>query len=421
MKNRANKRTKKQTESCHSQRTLRLSAVIERNLFGFLMQEGLKALDAFLERDMERVCGERGKRKGEHQATRWGSAEGRLVLGGRRVKVQRPRARKEGEEVELPTWSQFSDEDPLDERTMEQMVLGVSTRNYERSLEEVPDDMDPHGASKSAASRRFVEMTQAQVEEWLSRDLSKLEIVSIMIDGIEVAGQAIIVALGIDEFGRKHPLGLWQGATENSTVCEALLNNLIERGLDGQGRYLFVIDGAKALRKSIRTIFGERGVVQRCQQHKLRNVLAHVPKALETSVRQAIQEAYRSRSKTTAKRKLVALSDSLESDYPDASASLREGLDETLTVKDWALPVVLERTLSTTNPIENLNGSIRRVTRNVKRWRDGSMIRRWVAAGVLEAERGFRRLRGCKGMPDLIKAIRGAEQTTLVDQEATAA
>ena len=167
-----------------------------------------------------------------------------------------------------------------------------------------------------------------------------------------------------------------------------------------------------------------RGLVQRCQQHKLRNVLAHVPKALETSVRQAIQEAYRSRSKTTAKRKLIALSDSLESDYPDASASLREGLDETLTVKDWALPIVLERTLSTTNPtnpIENLNGSIRRVTRNVKRWRDGSMIRRWVAAGILEAERGFRRLRGCKGMPALINGIRGAEQTTLVDQEATAA
>lgn len=421
MKNKASKRTKKQAEARYSQRTLRLSEVIERNLYWFLIGEGLKALDALLDKDLERVCGERGKRKGDHQAVRWGGTEGRLVMGGRRVKVSRPRARKDGQEVELPTWSQFTDEDPLDERTMEQMVLGVSTRNYERSLEEVPGDLEPHGASKSAASRRFVEMTQEQVEQWLSRDLSELGIVTIMIDGIEVAEQTIVVALGIDESGRKHPLGLWHGATENSALCESLLNNLIERGLDGQQRYLFVIDGSKALRKSIRTIFGERGIVQRCQQHKLRNVLAHVPKTMEPGIRQAMREAYRSRSKAMARKRLVALADSLEGDYPDAASSLREGLEETLTVKDWGLPLALEKTLSTTNPIENLNGTIRRVTRNVKRWRDGSMIRRWAAAGILEAERGFRRLRGCKGMPTLIQAIRGAEQTTLVDDEATAA
>lgn len=421
MKNEAKRTTKTQGTSGRSEMTLRLAEVIERNLYAFVMREGMKALDVLLERERDEVCGERGRRRTDDQATRWGSAEGRLVLGGRRVAVRRPRARKDGSEVSLPSWEEFANEDPLNERVVSQMVVGVSTRNYERSVEEVPADLGAHGASKSAASRRFVEMTEKQVNEWLNRDLSSERIAVVMLDGIEVGGQSVVVALGIDEDGEKQPLGVWQGATENSAVCEGLLTNLVERGLDVSRCYLFVIDGGKALRKAIRTVFGGRGVVQRCQEHKIRNVASHLPKAREGGVVRTLRDAYKLRSSKTAKKRLAALASALESEYPDAAASLREGLDETLTVKAWGLPEALERTLSTTNPIENLNGAIRRVTRNVKRWRDGEMIRRWVVAGIQEATRGFRRLRGYKGMPTLLEALRVTERTPSIDEKAAAA
>lgn len=415
MKKQATNEAKKQEATDGQQRKLHLAAVIERHLYEFVIAEGMKALDVMLEKDRELFCGPRNARRGEQQAQRWGTTEGRLVMGGRRVVVRRPRARKDGHEVVLPTWEQFADEDPLNSRTVEQMVVGVSTRNYERSLEELPDELGAHGASKSAASRRFVAMTEENLQQWLSRDLSQLRLVAIMIDGIEVGEQTIVVALGIDEAGEKHTLGLWLGATENTTICRELLNNLIERGLDPQKRYLFTIDGSKALRKAIRDIFGGRTAVQRCQEHKRRNVLAHLPQKLHPSVSQVLREAYRSGSTQTARKRLLGLANQLDGDYPEAASSLREGLDETLTLKDWALPRWLERTLSTTNPIENVNGGIRHATRNVKRWRDGSMIRRWVAAALIETERGFRRLRGYQGMPVLVAALRASEQTTPVD------
>lgn len=300
-------------------------------------------------------------------------------------------------------------------------MVGVSTRNYERTLEELPDDLDPHGASKSATSRRFVELTQEKLEEWSRSDLSQLRLVVVMIDGLVVAEQTVVAALGIDENGQKHPLGLWQGASENTEVCEGLLSDLVSRGIDPQQAYLFVIDGGKALRRAIRTIFGKRSLVQRCQVHKQRNVLGHLPKSLHPSVSKVMHDAYRSSSKHTARTRLLNLVAQLETEHPDAAQSLREGLEETLTVKDWHLPDILERALSTTNVIENLNGTIRRVSRNVKRWRDGSMIRRWAAAGILEAQRSFRRLRGHAGLPSLIAALRSAEQTTTLDHQEHAA
>jgi transposase-like protein len=419
-KNRRKSRVREQSNGA-GQRTLWLASVIRENLFEFVIREGMKALDTMLEQDRERLCGPLHSKGNEGDAVRWGSTDGRLVMGGRRVIVRKPRARRDGTEVPLPTWAQFADEDPLNERTMEQMVLGVSTRNYSRSVEEVPDELGAHGDSKSAASRRFVEITAEKMQEWLERDIGDLKIVVIMIDGIEVGEHTIVVALGIDENGEKHGLGLWQGATENTTVCEGLVNDLVRRGLDSQQACLFVIDGGKALRKAIRDVFGKRSLVQRCQEHKRRNVLGYLPQRLHASVSKALRDAYRSSSHATAKRRLLQLVSHLQDDHPDAAASLREGLEETITLKDMKLPTWLERTLSTTNPIENLNGAIRRVTRNVKRWRDGTMVRRWVATAILEAARGFRRLRGFQGMPLLVAALRGAEQTTRVDAEEQAA
>ena len=240
----------------------------------------------------------------------------------------------------------------------------------------------------------------------LSRDLSDLAITTVMIDGIHVEEHVVVLAVGIDEGGRKHPLGLWEGATESGAVCISLLNDLVTRGLDAQRSMLFAIDGSKALRSAITKIFGKRALVQRCQEHKRRNVLGHLPKEMHPSVRKAIGDAYRSGSAKTAKTRLKRLASSLEDEHPGAAASLQEGLDETVTVKALGLSQALERTLSTTNLIENLNGGIRDVTRRVKRWRGGSMILRWVAAAGVERARSSRRLRGYRSMPKLVAELR---------------
>jgi transposase-like protein len=371
----------------------------------FVIREGMKALDEVLEQDRVGLCGAAHSKGANDDPVRWGRTDGRLVMGGQRVVVRKPRVRQGGTVVELPTWVEFADEDPLDERAVEQLVLGVSTRNYERSLEPLPDELEPHGATKSATSRRFVETTSKKLKQWMEADLSKLGLVALMLDGIVFAKRTVIVALGIDETGKKHPLGVWIGETENAVVCGELLDNLIERGLDPLAAYLFVIDGSKALRKGIRTRFGARALVQRCQIHKKKNVLDHLPKNLRKSVGKVMSDAYKSPSRTAAKTRLLKLAQQLMEDNPDAAASLKEGLDEILTVKGMGLPAILEKTLSTTNAIENLNGSIRKVSRRVKRWRSGSMIKRWVATGILEAERGFHRVKGLKGMPILIKAL----------------
>lgn len=370
-----------------------------------------------LEQDRERLCGPAYSKQGRDGAVRWWHTDGRLVMGGHRVTVRKPRARKDDKEVTLPSWAQFADEDPLDERTLEQMMVGVSTRSYERSIEPLPDDLAPHGTSKSAVSRRFVTMTQQQVEQWLERDISTLQVAAVMIDGIEISGRSVVIALGIDQAGNKHVLGIWLGATESAAICNALLENLIERGLDAQRAYLFVIDGSKALRKAIRERFGPRGLVQRCQQHKRRNVCDHLPKRLHGSTMKTMRDAYRSSSRTAAKNRLLRLANQLQDDHPDAARSLREGLDETLTLKDMGLPEWLERTLSTTNPIENLNGTIRRLTRRVKHGRNGSMIKRWVAARLHEAQQRFHRIRGHKGLPKLIAVLYStAEQPDRLDR-----
>lgn len=422
MKKNARGKKSSKERNVPEQRTLRLAAVIRYELYKFVIEEGLKAFDQMLEQDRERLCGPVKAKGSAGDPVRWGRTDARLSMGGRRVVVSRPRVRQNGREVELPTWQAFADDDPLNERTVEQLVLGVSTRGYDRSVEELPDELGAHGASKSAASRRFVAVTTERLEAWSRRDLSDMDLVVIMLDGIQVDEHSVIVALGFDESGTKHPLGVWIGATENAAVCGELLDDLIERGLDAHKRYLFVIDGSKALRAAIRERFGRRGLVQRCQIHKQRNVLSHLPKKLHPSVAKMMRDAYRSRSKKTAKSRLQQLATQLAADHPDAASSLKEGLDETLMLKGLGLPDWLERTLSSTNAIENVNGRMRAILRRVKRWRDGSMIKRWVATALLEAERGFRKVRGYKGLPILVAAIRGdAERINRVDDEEAAA
>jgi putative transposase len=411
-----NKNSKKSLSSRaqNEQSHLALVGFVRRNLQAFVIEQGMRALREVLREEQEAFCGPAHTKGTPDEAKRWGTAKGRLAFGGQRITVERPRVRKCGKEVTLPSWQDFASEDPLDDATYKQMVLGISTRNYERSLDELPSDLESHGTSKSAASRRFAKKTQQQLDEWMGRSLPDVSLVAVMIDGIVVDGQSVLVALGVTETGEKQPIGVHLGTTENAAVVQGLLDNLIERGLDAMTPRLFVIDGGKALRKAIKNTFGKRALIQRCQVHKMRNVLDHLGAQL--------RDAYRSRNKATARKRLLQLVNHLEDEHPDAAASLKEGLEETLSLKDIGLKESLERTLSTTNMLENLNGSIRRVTRNVKSWRDGKMIQRWVAAGILEAEEKFRKLRGFQDLTKLSSYLQSyAEQTASIDNSEAAA
>lgn len=404
---------KKPTKEAPSDPTLQmvvpLAEFMRLELREFVFEKGMEALALMLEEDRVSLCGPAYARK-VGGAKRAGSTPGRLVMGGRRVTVRKPRVRDEQGEVELPSWSQLAAEDPLTERATEQMLIGVSTRKYARSLEGTSKDVVESGTSRSPVSRRFKAATAKQLTKLLESDLSELPLVAVMLDGIYVDDRVVLVALGVDEDAKKHVLGLWEGATENASVCKALLNNLVRRGLDAQRSLLFVIDGSPALRKAIRLVFGQRALIQRCQVHKRRNVLDHLPEELHASAGKAISDAYRSPNPKAAKKRLQALANQLEADHPCAARSLREGLDDTLTAKAMKLPKALERTLSTTNAIENLNGGVRRITRRVTRWRDGTMVLRWTAAALLEHAKGFRRLRGYRGLPKLIAALRGNDR-----------
>ena len=370
--------------------------------FGFVQDE--------LEAERTALCGERYAHQEHRQAARAGHVPSSLVLGGRRIEIERPRARStDGHELRLPSWQAWSSHDPLDERAFEQMVLGVSTRRYARSLEPLPAEVEVRGISKSAISERFVVGTQRRLAELMQRDLSGLKLVVLLIDGVHFAEHVVLAAVGIDVDGVKHPLGLREGATENASACKALLEDLIERGLDPNRAILMVIDGAKGLRRAVLDTFGERALIQRCQAHKKRNVTDALPERMRASVRTAMNQAYATGDPKRARRLLENLAHKLESAHPGAAASLREGVDETLTVMGLHLSAALERVLSSTNLIENLFSRVREIARRVKRWQGGTMILRWTAAGVLEAERHFRKIVGYRALPRLAAALHARE------------
>src|SRR5229473_1885204 len=327
---------------------LRLPGLVREALYDTVIGAGLACVDEVLEAERVVLCGERYAHLAERQALRAGHVASSLVLGGRRVAVPRPRARGvAGRELKLPSWQEWSARDPLEARALEQMVLGVSTRRYARSLEPLPAAIAARGTSKSAVSARFVYGTERKLAELMSRELRELKLVALLI----------------------------------------------------------VIDGAKALHKAVVEVFGARGLIQRGREHKKRNVTDALPERLRAAVRSAMNQAYATRNAGRARRLLDNLARRLEHQHPGAAASLREGLDETLTVMGLGLPENLERVLSSTNLIENLFSRVRAIGRRVTHWQSGTMVLRWTAAGVLEAERGFRKLAGYRAMPSLVAAL----------------
>jgi putative transposase len=376
----------------------------------FCLTAGIGAVEQMLCADAQQLAGAPHSRGGGRVGHRWGRTKGKIGFHGGNVAVHRPRVRGfDGHEIPLPTWTAAQAENWLGRWAMNLMLINVSTRKLRRAVRLPEGDLPViagDGTSKSAASRRFVALSAERLAEWMASDLSKLDLLVIQIDGLHIGNDLVLVAaLGIDGEGHKHPLGLVEGATENAAVVQALIDNLIERGLDPKVCRLFIIDGAKALSKVIRRTFGAYTPIQRCQIHKARNVTERLPKSLHASVRRVLRQAWELDDADKAERLLRNLARRLDQEAPGVAASILEGLDEMLTVNRLGLPAKLRRSLACTNSIENMMGTVRRVCRNVKRWRNAAMALRWTAAGMMEAAKGFRRLKAYKQLPILRAAL----------------
>ena len=396
-----------------------LAGAAKEGLLALSVGVGLGVLHEVMEAEVDVVVGPKGKHDPERRAVRHGHDGGEVTLGGRRVPIERPRVRAVdgSREVELASYRHFADRDPLTAVVLERMLAGVSTRRYGRTGEPVGADVEgaSRSTSKSAVSREFVSRTREHLIELMSRPLGDLRLAALMLDGIELKGRCCVVALGIDTDGIKHPLGLWDGSTENATVATTLLANLVERGLDVEQGVLVVLDGAKALRKAVRDVLGVHTPVQRCIRHKERNVLDHLAERDRPPIKRRLRAAWASDDHAAALEQLRALAAELQRSHPGAAASLREGLEETLTVTRLGVRGALRKTLASTNPCESMIDTVKRTSRNVKRWQNGDMCLRWTAAGMLEAERQFRRIIGYPKLPALAVAVERdiARQTTI--------
>lgn len=369
---------------------------------------GLGVLDTLMEEEVTDLVGPKGRRDPERVAVCHGHEAGQVTLGGRRLAVRRPRVRAaDGSgEIGLETYRHFADRDPLTRVVLEQMLAGVSTRRFARTREPVGQDIADaeRSASKSTVSREFVGRTSEHLRALMSRELGDVRLAALMLDGIELKGRCCVVALGITTDGVKVPLGLWDGSTENATLARHLLADLAGRGLDLDQGVLVVLDGGKALRAAVDQVLGPVPV-QRCVRHKERNVLEHLSEADRDPIKRRLRAAWKSNDHRRALEDLSRLADELARSHPGAAASLREGLEETLTLQRLRCPEQLRRTLCSTNPIESMIEFVRRTSRNVKRWRSGDMCLRWTAAGMLEAEQQFRKIIGVDHLARLTIAV----------------
>jgi transposase-like protein len=371
---------------------------------------GMKIIQQIIQDDVRQLAGESRYARDGKEGQRWGSQPGWVSFAGRKVTVAKPRIRSKEKQQEmlLPNYERLQEKPRLAQAMMDQIALGLSMRNYEHSIEAL---CEGYGVKKSSVSRQFIAASRRELEQLLDRKLSDLDIGAVFLDGIHRGGQCVIVALGVSREGHKHCLGLWQGATENGAVCESLLQDLIDRGLDPKQRRLFIIDGAKALCNAIRKKFGS-SEIHRCQIHKRRNVVDHLPKIYQSSVERRLKAAYGMSSYKDAKDELNRVVDYLEGLNPSAARSLEEGLEETLTLHRLGVPDALRISLKSTNIIESSLARVEDISGRVKRWRGGDHLQRWTAKALLIAEKKWRKVRGWQSMAVVMDALnsRGAEK-----------
>ena len=370
---------------------------------------GLGVVHELMELEVDEVVGPKGKHNPDRAAVRHGHEDGSMTLGGRRVQVRRPRIRTADDEHERPveSYEYFADRDPLTRAVMDRMLAGVSTRRFANVGEPVGEEIEQASAStgKTAVSDMFIQRTRTALGELMSRRLDDVRLAVMMLDGLEIADRTHVVALGITTEGVKIPLGLWEGSTENATLARALLADLVDRGLDPEQAILFVIDGGKALRRAIKDVFGEHALVHRCHRHKESNVTDLLPERDRPVVRTRMRAAWALTDPELARQRLELLASELDQTWPDAAGSLREGMHDTLTLMRLGITGQLAKTLCSTNPCESMIEIVRYTQRNVKRWQDGDMRKRWTAAGMLVAEQQFRRIIGYRDLATLVIAI----------------
>jgi len=398
-----------------------LVGVAREGLLAVSVGLGLTVVHQLMELEVDHVVGPKGKWNPDRIAKRHGHERGSMTLGGRRVGVSRPRVRTVDDEHELPvaTYEFFADRDPLTRAVMDRMLAGVSTRRFASVGEPVGEEVEAAGTStsKTSASEMLIERTGTALQELMSRRLDDVRLAVMMLDGMEIADRTHVVALGISTEGVKIPLGLWEGSTENATLARELLSDLVERGLDPEQAILFVTDGGKAIRRAIKDVFGEHALVHRCHRHKERNVCDLLPERDRPAILAKIRGAWSLTDPALAEERLERLASELDSTWPDAAGSLREGLEDTLTLMRLGITGLLAKTLCSTNPCESMIEIVRYTQRNVKRWQAGDMRKRWTAAGMLVAEQQFRRIIGYRDLAKLVIAIeRHADRVKLATE-----
>jgi transposase-like protein len=366
-------------------------------------QAGLQLMSLLMDEEVRKLAGERSRPQPERTANRWGKERGYCVVMGQKVPIERPRVRTtEDKEVRLGSYEMFHRGEPLSETVWEKLMLGLSTRRYGQAVREFTE---AYGLGKSAVSEHFIEASRVKLKDLMERRLNKLQLCALLIDATPFEGQQMIVALGIGQDGRKTILGIRQGATENATVVGELLGDLMNRGLDFSTPRLYVLDGGKALHAAVKKYAGESAPIQRCQVHKRRNVLDHLTDEQKPAVARKLNAAYALEEYAAAREALNGLHHELMHLNPSAARSLGEGLEETLTVHRLHVPQQLRLTLASTNVIESAFSIVERVCLNVKRWHSGDQRERWVGSGLLVAEKQFRRIKGHKQLPLLLREL----------------
>jgi putative transposase len=381
-----------------------LVTMMQDSLTGFATEMGLKVAQLLLEDEVSRRCGLRYERTPERTVTRYGHQRGVAVIAGQKLPIPRPRMRytRQCGEADLETYSRLQSPDAMPKSVLKRLVRGVSCRDYEGVVDLAREGF---GVRKSSVSRWFVKASADEVRQLCERRFDGVRVPVIYLDGVQYAGETMTVALGVLENGAKRVLGIRQGATENAAVCTALIEDLQGRGLDTSQPTLLVLDGSKALHAAVKRVWGRNALIQRCQVHKKRNVREHLPEKHWEELSRQLHAAYNQTDYDQALKRLRMTARWLDRLNPDAAASLREGMEETLTVVRLDVPDLLRRTLATTNPIESAFSVAQNVTRRVKRWREGDMRRRWCVAGLLRAESKFRRVKGYRHMSELLRVL----------------